>query len=77
MLKYHQQSYNSCCLSSLASSFHSIGDDRAISALVNKTEEPLTLQTDKFSNGILFSNAIIKNRMHIKAEHNIRCNLKV
>ena len=27
VIKYHQKSYNSCCLGSLASYFHSICDD--------------------------------------------------
>ena len=35
------------------------------------------LHTDKFMNGIHFSNAIITNRMKIKGEHNLRYNLKV
>ena len=33
VLKYHQESYNSCCLSSLKSAFHSIGENRAVTAL--------------------------------------------
>ena len=39
VLKYHQQSYNSCCLSSLASAFYSIGDNRATTTPANCTEE--------------------------------------
>ena len=38
LIKYHQKSSNSCCLSSLESSFHCIGDSRAITALVNRNE---------------------------------------
>ena len=39
LIKYHQKIYNSCCLSSLASSFHCIGDNRSVPALVNRIEE--------------------------------------
>ena len=39
MLKYHQNSSSSCCLSSLSSDFHSIGDDRAVTAIVNCIKE--------------------------------------
>ena len=35
VIKYHQNSSNSCCLSSLASDFHFIGDERSVTALVN------------------------------------------
>ena len=45
LIKYHQKRSNSCCLSSLASAFHCIGDNRDVSALVNHIEESLTLQT--------------------------------
>ena len=54
VLKYHQQSYNSCCLSSLASDFHSMVDSRALTALLNFIEESLTLQTNKSRNMIHF-----------------------
>ena len=43
VLKYHQKMYNCCCLSSLASSFHIIHDNRAVTALENRIEESLTL----------------------------------
>ena len=36
VLKYHQNVSNSCCLSSLASDFHSIGYNRDFTALVNR-----------------------------------------
>ena len=39
----YKKSSNSCCLSSLASDFHFIGDNRAVSDLVNYIEESLTL----------------------------------
>ena len=38
VIKYHQNSYNCCCLSSLASAFHIIGDGRTVTALVNCIE---------------------------------------
>ena len=41
--KYHQKTSNSCCLSSLVSVFYSIGDNRALTDLVNHIEESLTL----------------------------------
>ena len=77
VLKYHQMSCISCCLSSLASAFHGIGDDRALTALVNRIEESLTLQKDKFKNIINFANDIMTNRMHIKGEQCLRYNLKI
>ena len=77
MIKYHQKSYNSCCLSSLEPAFHSIGDDWDVTALVDRIEESLTLQTDKFRNRIHFANGIMSNRMKIKGEHRLRYNLKV
>ena len=39
VIKYHQKTYNSCCLSSLESAFHCIGDNRAVPTLVNRIEE--------------------------------------
>ena len=38
LIKYHQKSSNSCCLSSLASAFHFICDIRAVNFLVNIIE---------------------------------------
>ena len=38
LIQYQQKSSNSCCLSSLASAFHCIGDNRTITALVNQME---------------------------------------
>ena len=43
VLQYHQQSYNSCCLSILASAFYNIGDKRSAIDLKNRIEESLTL----------------------------------
>ena len=39
LIKYHQKSSNSRCLSSLALDFYCIGDKRAVNALVNRIEE--------------------------------------
>ena len=77
VLKYHQKSYNSCFLSSLASAFHSIGGNRDVTSLVNCIGESFTLQTYKFRNIINFSNAIMTNSMHIKDEQHLRYNMKV
>ena len=77
VLKYHQKKSNSCCLSSLASAFHSIGDDRAVTALVNHIEESWTIHTDKFRNIIHFANAIMTNRMNIKGEQRLIYNMKM
>ena len=49
VLKYHQESYNSCCLSILASTFHIIGDNRAITVLAYHIEASWILHTDGFS----------------------------
>ena len=77
MLKYHQKAYNSCCLSSLQSDFHSIFDDRSVTAFVTRIEESLTLQTDKFRNIINFANYIMTDRMHIKGEQRLIYNMKI
>ena len=39
VMKYHQKTSNSCCLSSLASDFRRIGYNRAVTALVNRIQE--------------------------------------
>ena len=77
VINYHQKSYNSCCLSSLASYFHFIGDDRAVTALVNCIEESLTIQTENYRNIIHFANAIMTNRRKIKVEYNLIYNLNI
>ena len=77
LIKYNQKISNSCCLSSLESAIHCIGDNRSVSALVNRIEESLTLQTKYFKNRICFGNAIMKNRRKIKVEHNLRYNLTI
>ena len=62
VIKYHQKTYNSCCLSSLASAFHYIGDNRNVPELLNSLEESLNLQTEDCKNIIHFTNAIMTNR---------------
>ena len=47
VIKYHQKLSNSCYLSGLNSAFRYIGDDRAVTVLVNRIQESLTLQTEK------------------------------
>ena len=46
VIKYHQKKYNSSYLSSLASAFHFINDNRSVPALVNIIEESLTLEKE-------------------------------
>ena len=77
MLKYHQNSSNSCCFSSLASAFHIIGEDMAETELSNIIKESLTLQTDIYSNRTGFDNAIMTNRMNIKVGQHLIYHLKV
>ena len=47
VIKYHQKTYNSCCLISLASSFNCINYNRAVPDRLNSIEEPLTLEKKK------------------------------
>ena len=63
VLKYRQTSYNTCCLSSLSSVFHSIGDNRAVTALANRIKKSLTIQTYKFRKIIDFANDIMKKNV--------------
>ena len=44
VIKYQQNTSDSCCLGSLASLFHYINDNRSVPALVNSIEESLTLE---------------------------------
>ena len=62
VLEFHQKTYNSCCLSSLASDFHSIGYNRAVTDLSNRFEESFTLHTDKFRNTIHFYDDIMTKK---------------
>ena len=66
LIKYHQNRSNIFCLSSLASAFHCIGDNRDVPALLNRIEELLTLQTEYCKNIIHSANYIIKNKRKIK-----------
>ena len=75
LIKYHQKIYNSFCLSSLESSFHCIGDNTAVTALVNRIEKSLTPQKETFKSIIHFANTIMKNRRKIKGEYNLQYNL--
>ena len=62
VIKYHQNTSASFCLSSLSPGFHCINDNRAVPALINSTGESLTLQIENCKNIIHFDNAIISNR---------------
>ena len=64
-------------MSSLVSYFHCKGDNRAISDLVNRVEESLTIQTEKIKNRIHFDNAIMTSRRKVKGEQNLQYNLTV
>ena len=72
VIKYHQKSSNSYCLSSLAPAFYFIGNNTAIPALVNSIEESLILQTEKYKDIIHFANTIMKDIRKKKDEHNLR-----
>ena len=75
VMKYHQNTSNSCCLSSLESPFHCISDNRAVPAIVSSIEESWTLQTENCKNRIHFANDNMKNRRKIKGEYNQRYNM--
>ena len=77
LIKYQQNSSNSCCLNSLESEFHCIGDNTAVSELVNLIEESLTPQTEIFRSRIHLANYIMKNRRKIKGEQNLQYNLTI
>ena len=77
VIKYHQKSSNSCCLSILASAFKYIFENRAAHSLVNSIGESFTLKTEKFNNTIHFANDIMKNRRKKKGEQNLRFNLTI
>ena len=64
-------------MSSLASAFHSIGENRAVTDLENYTKESLVLQKNIFRNRINFVNDIMKVRMHKLCEHNLIYNTKI
>ena len=74
-MKYHQETSNSFCLSSLVPAFNCINDNMAVLAPVNGIEESSTQEKEKFKNIINFANAIMLNRIMIKGEQNLRYNL--
>ena len=61
LLKYHQNTSNSCCFSSLASAFDSINQIKAVNYISKRIEESLTSQVS-FRNCIVFLNAALKNQ---------------
>ena len=67
MLKYRQNSLNSCCFSSLASAFDSINQTKASNYIGTHTEESLTI---KVVNHTDYSNAILKNQKKLKVNRN-------
>ena len=76
MLKYHQESSSSSCLSSLASDFHIIGDNRAVNSLANFIEESLTFQKNGFRNIINFANDLMRDKLRHIGEQHPRYNMK-
>ena len=77
LIQYHQKLSNGCCLSSLASSFHCMVDNRSVYVIVNRIEESLTPQIKECKNRIHFANYIMKNRRRIKGEHNLQYNMTI
>ena len=63
-------------MSSSSSAFHSIGDNRAATALENRIEESLTLQINRFRNRIDFTNYITKRKLCHIGEQHLRYNPK-
>ena len=64
-------------MSSLASDFHCINDNRAVPSPENSIEVSLTLEKENCKNIIHFDNAIMSNRRKIKGIHNLRYNLTI
>ena len=73
MLKYRKNTLNSCCFSSLASSFESTNQIKAASDISNNIEEPLTSQVS-FSIRIDFANSVLKNQKIVKGEQKLYYN---
>ena len=44
VIKYHQKTYNNCCLSSSELAFRCINDNRDVHSLVNTIEESFNLE---------------------------------
>ena len=68
MLKYRQKSLNSCCFSSLESSFDSINQNKDSNAIVIRIEESLKSQVGNQND---FANAILKNEKRVKGEQKL------
>ena len=59
----------------LASAFHSIGENKAETALAYIIEESLTLLSSRFKNIVDFVNDIMKDKLRQKFEQHLRWNL--
>ena len=75
MLKYCQNTSNSCCVSSLASAFDSINKIKFINATSKRIEESLTSRVS-FSSCIDFNNSILKNQKIVKCEQKLYYKMK-
>ena len=75
MLKYCQNTLNSCCFSSLASDFEIINQSKAANSISNHIKELFTSQLC-FRNHIGFANSVLKNRKIIKGEQVLYYNMK-
>ena len=68
MLKFCQESFNSCCFSILASSFDSIIQTKTANYILMCTEESLKSEV---VNSIDIANSILKNENKIKGEQKV------
>ena len=68
MLKYRQNTSNSCCFGSLASYFEITNQTKAADYISKHIEESLTSQVG-FRNIIDFGNSALKNQKRVKGEH--------
>ena len=64
MLKYHQKPLNSCCFSSLASSFASIEQTETTNAILLRIEESLNRKVVNFIDS---ANAVFKTEKKLQA----------
>ena len=74
MLKYFQNTSNSCCFSSLSSAFKSTNKIKAANAISKRLEESLMSQVG-FRNCIDFVNAVLKNQKMVKGEQVLYYNM--
>ena len=72
ILKYCQRSLNSCCFSSLASSFASIHHNNAANAISLRIKESLESEA---GNRIDFANDILKDNKRNEGEARVNYNL--